>query len=325
MKKGLAGVLLCILLLGSAGALAQTVTMDTVFYSEGAYAGFVADGLPNGYGYFTGYDGTQCMGMFKDDMLSGYGIYIMDQSPDSPYLFSGGSYENYALNGEGALVYKDGRRTAGQFAHGQPVQGATQTSQGTYTITTVLHNGGTYVGEVLSSAPAVPHGYGVLSIGYAVGSADAHTLMFIGEMDSGNPRSGVYVDIYADDYRLSMVTDGVQGAATQTALTPSAAAQNSALTAGAACSTCGDTQICLSCKGTKVVPSLLGGYGACVTCNATGLCSECTMPSCWACKDTRICSNCNGQGEYSPIQGLRGSEPVTCSSCRGSGVCSFCR
>ncbi|MDR0928904.1 MAG: hypothetical protein LBM74_04225 [Oscillospiraceae bacterium] len=333
MKKGIAGALLCILLLTGAGALAQTVMMDSVFFTEGAYEGFVTDGLPNGYGLYTGYDGKLCMGLFKDGKLSGYGYYFMDQSYNPSYLLMGGSFENFALHGEGVIVTIDGRRTAGQFINGQPVQGATQTSQGTYSamVSGIPYNGGTYVGEVLASAPAVPHGYGVFNMDYAVGSAAAHSLKFFGEMENGIPRNGMYVDIYSDSYWVTMVTDGVQGEAVQTAFLLSATLQQySALSAGASCSTCLDTKICPSCKGALMVPSLSGGYGQCPLCSGSGSCPTCSKPetACWSCNGSRVCATCNGAGEYHPIPALaymQGAEPVRCGICRGTGVCPWCK
>ncbi|MDR0896867.1 MAG: hypothetical protein LBN04_03320 [Oscillospiraceae bacterium] len=329
MKKWIAGALLCILLLGSAGALAQTVTLDSVYYSEGTYVGYVADGLPNGYGVFIFNTGANYSGMFKDGKISGYGIYFMDQVANTPYLLLAGVFENFEINGEGALLTTTGQRTAGQFVNSMPVQGATQTSRGEYTATSLTYNGATYGGEVLAANPSIPHGYGVLTMDYATGSADDCSQMFIGEVANGNPRNGVYLEVYSDEYWLWMVTDGELGEAVQTTYTLSEAVQQSNTPyQGAGCGTCWDSQICQSCKGATMLPGLLGGYGECVSCRASGLCRDCNELPCWTCRGSRICKNCKGAGEYNPIPYLaymKGAEPVRCGICSGTGVCPFCR
>jgi hypothetical protein len=214
MKKWMIGILVCLLLFVGAGALAQQ--MESMEFEEGTYFGYLTDGQPDGFGIYSFHDGGLHYGMFKDGVFSGYGCRIYPEGEASSIKLMGGFFEEGHINGEGVILYHDGRRLEGQFTNGLVVPDETQRSKDEY----ILYDGtpnqsdpnaAIYIGEVLAASPEVPHGYGMFSFPPLDSEGSDHPAFFVGKSVAGIGEDGVFVDVFLDTYWVTVFTDGQVG------------------------------------------------------------------------------------------------------------------
>ncbi|MDR0928905.1 MAG: hypothetical protein LBM74_04230 [Oscillospiraceae bacterium] len=216
MKKGIAGALLCILLLTGAGAMA--LEMQHLYEGSGGYDGYIVNGQYNGFGMYYFSAGNGYTGMFKDGAYSGYGCYLTGE--EGSYILIAGQFENNKLNGEGVVHYEDGTRIAGQFADGLPVPDQTTTTVGTYLIDVKMHDGSdAHFFETLVTAPGIAHGYGLM-VQSSSPQGSSHDYLtnadyFIGTFQHGAYDSGILVQTYPDYYTVTTYTDGEPGGTTE--------------------------------------------------------------------------------------------------------------
>ncbi|MDR0928907.1 MAG: hypothetical protein LBM74_04240 [Oscillospiraceae bacterium] len=224
MKKWMIGVLACLLLgLIIAGVVLLTggepLALGQLTYEDGKYNGYLRDGKPEGFGARSYTDGSSTMkamyiGQYKAGEFSGQGFLLNYGDDEAEILLTAGIFKNGQLNGEGAILYKDGRRVAGTFKNGEIIAGKEQSSQNEYLMYASLYDSESlYMSEALASAPEIVHGYGVGITGddpEVDHMADIDSF-YVGTFEQGEMYNGILVMPEEDSYSIIQYKNGVPG------------------------------------------------------------------------------------------------------------------
>ena len=90
-------------------------------YTDGTYVGSWKNDMRNGYGTFSGNDGSKFTGYYKNDKKDGYGTFVYSNGDQYE-----GSFKDDNIDGNGTYKWKSGDRYEGNWMKGQ------RTGYGTY-------------------------------------------------------------------------------------------------------------------------------------------------------------------------------------------------
>lgn len=303
-------------------------------FNGGKFKGQILKGSINGMGVVQYSDGSFYFGDFKDDKITGYGMYVSftgKNLPESVCVYLG-DWSNGKKHGTGYCYDKDGNLAyMADFKNGKLTEKIECPSNRTFTIKE-LRNDTYYIGEVKDYGTLDGFGMLVLAGRLYISQFKNNTQVGVGLLieswgdwmifnyNNGNAnfvssserynqideaRKANYKAILKEDFGdiLSVLQFTAQGLLD---------AANNASQLGNI-----NTYAETDTGGSR---SSISSNGKCPDCQGSGKCEGAGKPSArYHCRGTKKCQYCNGDG----TKYITGTKDV-CDVCKGSTICKFC-